>query len=249
MKTATNHNLFQTIILVFLSSCYSSIAEGASTKFPLHEFLSTSSINVSNSSDFMVGAELFYLCSSGQRSMRCCECDDECFHRRSCCIDKLWNPLRPIPLEDYMELFRNTTLHHLKTECQPVQPYASYHNFKIMFQESDYKDGYQMVSRCKSNSSSFAIKCTNDEMLSNFDRLPVISTSGDYLIFKNKYCTLCNDIKSFRNLNISLGCGKEIQRSTTTTPTTTMTTMTTNKSATTFTGIELTAPTPPQPEI
>ena len=228
-----NEMLMQIILCL---SCF--LVVSANDGFPLYEFLATSSINVSESSDFMMGAELFYLCGgewAGEK--KCCECDDDCFRKRSCCIDKLWDPLRPIPLSEYMELFRNETLQRLQTECQAVQPYASYPNFKVMFQESNFREGYEMVSSCKSESSTFTSKCNNDEKLPEFDRLPVISandSANDYLIYKNKYCALCNDIKSFRNLNITINCGNEIVTTTTTTtpsPTTPPPTTVSNQSS------------------
>ena len=204
---ASNSVMFLNVLVCIL--CFTK----GDQNFPLHEFLiTTTSINISLDSHFMEGAQLFYLCESPTTD-KCCSCGADCFQTRSCCIDKLWDRTGPpILLTEYMKMFRKENLLHTQTDCQPIQPYASNPRFGIMFKKSGYNDGYQMVSRCTRKESLLASKCTNeDKALTDLERLPVISTGDDYTIFKNKYCALCNDVSSFRNLNITINCENEVR--------------------------------------
>ena len=89
------------------------------------------------------------MCANGVKAARCCDCDEDCFRKRSCCIDKLWYPLNPVPLDEYMVKFKKQVDESTKLECRPLQPFASLPLFKKMLRDSSRLQlEYYLVNSC-----------------------------------------------------------------------------------------------------
>ena len=185
-------------------------------EFPLEKFLQSAfdKPKIAFSPDFLSKAKLIHMCTDGVKNLKCCDCDEDCFRKRTCCIDKLWDPLKPVPLDEYMVKFKKQVDESTKLECKPLQPFASLPLFKKMLRDSSSLQlEYYLVNSCPSSSVKEP-KCINDENLPEIERLPVLDEQ--LYIFKNKYCAMCNNVESFVNLNLTVGCnqlGSKVNRS------------------------------------
>ena len=191
--------VLELFFIAFYFPC--NIQATVSAEFPLQEFIQTAFKVPKNftGSNFLENAKLSFLCGSG-----CCDCDEDCFRKRSCCIDKLWNASNPIPLSEYMTNFKKEVDKTLPLECHFLEPFASLAIFKQMTIASpDSRLEYLLVASCPKGSIHVS-KCLSDQNLPDVERLPVIDEQ--FYIFKNKYCAMCNNVKTFVNLNLTVKC-------------------------------------------
>ena len=188
---------------LLLSAHFLTGTSGIDTKneFPLKEFLETAvKRNLSDFDEFdEFEAELkkSYLCS--HKAKKCCSCKDTCFAIRDCCIDKLWDPLNPIPLPEYLMKFRTEVERHSKAHCKGVEPFVSMTRFNSI-------RGYFMIDNCplSTEKSDFGSKCVNDSSLSDRERVPVFVDGT--VLYKNQYCALCNGVSFFKTVNLTVNC-------------------------------------------
>ena len=64
-------------------------------------------------------------CSRGNNPRKCCECNDNCWTFKTCCIDQLWNPLHPVNLQSYIDSFLKLTTGYKNVQCIKAFPFIS----------------------------------------------------------------------------------------------------------------------------
>lgn len=133
--------------------------------------------------------------------IRCCECQDACFHYGTCCIDKLWIELKnPIKLDDYVTQFlqKSTSVRTNSFTCEDVYPLA-----KDM---GHISRSYLMVTSCKNGAKPDDVTACQSRNAANSleNMIPVIGS--DNYIYKNRFCALCSFVATFELVNIGVLC-------------------------------------------
>nr|XP_047140840.1 uncharacterized protein LOC124815937 [Hydra vulgaris] len=141
--------------------------------FPLSQYMNIS--NIDNIDQF--------LCQKQSLSFKLCNCNENCFESRTCCIDKLWNNTNPIPLNAYLAMFVNKTKSFKDMVCEKVlEPAVKFTN-KI--------EEVLMVHSCNNSAKTIHInKCIKNNTASNLGNVPVIGS--DNTIYRNAACAFCN---------------------------------------------------------
>ena len=161
------------------------------TLFPLSQYL-----NVTNRSNANQ-----YLCQQYDESYKCCNCDDNCFFSRTCCIDKLWNVTQPLPLKEYLEMFVNVSKSFKEIVCERIISFEvnSNHTSEELWMVRSCKEGAEVkdVQRCLNNSSQLLA-----------DNLPVLGY--DKTLYRNEACARCN-FASSQAMNLLFLCDSKIE--------------------------------------
>ena len=149
--------------------------------FPFEEFFNLT-INASS-------WKQFYLCQQqGQYDARCCGCQDDCWLKRSCCIDKLWTGYEF--LTQYLEKFVTQAKKYENMQCRPLIG-----NADVL--ESDLVN---MVTHCSQNGNFERCSHGHDTGI----ELPVIGK--DENVYQNDHCLRCNGIDKLENFPVKLIC-------------------------------------------
>ncbi|XP_066922116.1 uncharacterized protein [Clytia hemisphaerica] len=122
----------------------------------------------------------------------CCDCTEDCWKYKTCCIDKLWNEyqLPPLTIEQYVKNFEDKSNTYKATSCEKVLPLGNHETETI-----------DMVVACPRDSiENLRQKC----VLGTDEQFPVLG--DDEYVYKNMFCALCNHITRFEYLNISAAC-------------------------------------------
>ena len=94
------------------------VSSVSSSKFPLKDIFHLSQ-------DAKIPKEN-YLCSTDIKTRykngKCCKCTRDCMKYKTCCIDLLWNSKRPVPSQEYLNLFMNVTNQYKDTTCELAFP-------------------------------------------------------------------------------------------------------------------------------
>ena len=179
--------------VLFMTIFY--VSSVVNSKFPLKDILHLSQ-------DVEVTEEN-YLCSidnkNGYKNDKCCECTRDCMKYKTCCIDLLWNSTRPVPSQEYLDLFINATNQYKDTTCKPVFPVADQN------EQNNTSENILMVSTCLKHANNLdKERCKNSNGTSYESIMPVFGS--DQYIYKNSFCASCNFVKQYQLLNLTAKC-------------------------------------------
>ena len=150
-------------------------------KFPFEKFFNLSF----NASSWKQS----FLCQQESHDTKCCDCDNNCWLRRSCCIDKLWNgDNRSLP--KYLDEFTQKAKQYDNKQCRPLLG-------DIDVLESDI---VSMITRCNQKGSFKS--CSHGDAAGI--QIPVIGSDGN--VYQNEYCLRCNGIPKVDNFPVKLIC-------------------------------------------
>ena len=142
-----------------------------------------------------------YLCTGGADET-CCNCADDCMETHTCCIDKLWDPAKPMSLQSYLDIFMETSNGYRQQVCEYVLPYVINQGHdsekRLMIKSCKIGADFNDIVYCMENDN-------NDLELS----IPVFGT--DNYLYRNKYCALCHFIMNFTNVDIKGVCEERLQ--------------------------------------
>ncbi|XP_065655011.1 uncharacterized protein LOC105846311 [Hydra vulgaris] len=159
--------------------------------FPLNQHME--GVNVTNTAQF--------LCHQDS-SLKLCNCHNDCFTSKTCCIDKLWNTSNPLPLDLYLETLVKTSNLHKDMTCEQVIPVATY--------SGHVSEKILMVHYCHDGAESDAIDiCLNNSDKQYAENVPVIGL--DNIIYRNAGCARCNFAQFFA-LNLLFECQLEANK-------------------------------------
>ena len=167
----------------------------ASAKFPLKDILHLSQ-------DVKV-AEEKYLCSTNIRTRykndKCCECTKDCMKYKTCCIDLLWNSKRPVPSQEYLDLFINFSNQYKDTTCEPIFPVIDKNV------QNNTSENILMVSTCLNHASHNDKEGCKHSIGTTYESIMPVFGSDQY-IYKNSFCARCNFIEHYQLLNLTAKC-------------------------------------------
>ena len=152
----------------------------ASSKFPLKDILHLSQ-------DVKVSVDNYLCNTNATRYSKCCECTRDCMKYKTCCIDLLWNSTRPVPSEEYLDLFINVTNQYKDTTCEPVFPVVDKNV------QNNTRENILMVSTCLKQASRFDKERYNS-IGTSYESIMAVFGSDQY-VNKNSFCARCNFIK------------------------------------------------------
>ena len=133
------------------------------------------------------------LCNGSKSDRKCCDCNDDCLRFKTCCIDKLWNSLNPLPLQEYLKALVNETSKFKDTTYEKVFPLVP--GSKTVY----------MLSTCIDNADQADIDgCLNKNSSSYEYNIPVFG--NDNYLCKNSFCARCNSIENFEPVNLTANC-------------------------------------------
>ena len=179
--------------VLFMAIFY--VSSVVSSNFPLRDILHLSQ-------DVKVTEEN-YLCSIDNKNRykkeKCCKCTRDCMKYKTCCIDLLWNSTRPVPSQEYLDLFINVTNQYKDTTCKPVFPVADQN------EQNNTSENILMVSTCLKHASNLdKERCKHSNGTSYESIMPVLGS--DQYIYKNSFCASCNFVKQYQLLNLTAKC-------------------------------------------
>ena len=163
----------------------------ASSKFPLKDILHLSQ-------DVKVSVDNYLCNTNATRYSKCCECTRDCMKYKTCCIDLLWNSTRPVPSEEYLDLFINVTNQYKDTTCEPVFPVVDKNV------QNNTRENILMVSTCLKQASRFDKERYNS-IGTSYESIMAVFGSDQY-VNKNSFCARCNFIKHYQLLNLTAKC-------------------------------------------
>ncbi|XP_012560372.2 uncharacterized protein LOC105846311 [Hydra vulgaris] len=177
-------------IFFYLSIIHSFFAE--EFLFPLSQYME--GVNVTNTAQF--------LCQHQDSSLKLCNCHNDCFTSKTCCIDKLWNNSNPLPLDLYLETLVKTSNLHKDMACEQVIPVATH--------SGHVSEKILMVHYCHDGAESNAINtCLNNSDAQYVKNIPVIGLNN--IIYRNAGCARCNFAQFFA-LNFLFECQLETNK-------------------------------------
>ena len=182
--------------VLFIAVFY--VSSVASAKFPLKDVLHLSQ-------DVKL-AEENYLCSidigNRLKNDKCCECTKDCMKYKTCCIDLLWNSEKPVPSQEYLDLFINVTNQYKDTTCEPV--------FLVTDKnvQNNTSENILMVSTCLNHASHIDKEGCKHSIGTTYESITPVFGSDQY-IYKNSFCARCNFIEQYQLLNLTAKCASQ----------------------------------------
>ena len=133
-----------------------------------------------------------------------CSCEDECWHKNECCIDKYWSEyvskqssLAEVTLDGYLDELYLMQLKFEQKKCLPLiqDPHLQ-----------EFSDTKFMVSSClgKNRTEHQIDMCLEDGKGETL--LPVIGK--DNVPYKNQYCAQCNDVYEYQIFPVTVICNR-----------------------------------------
>ena len=178
--------LLMTVFYVFSVAC---------SKFPLKDIFHLSQ-------DAKIPKEN-YLCSADIKTRykndKCCKCTKDCMKYKTCCIDRLWNSTRPVPFQEYLNLFMNAASQYKDTTCELAFP-AIDKNV-----QNNTSENILMVSTCLKHASHLDKQGCKHSIGTSYESIMPVFGSDQY-IYKNSFCARCNFVKHYQLLNLTAKC-------------------------------------------
>ncbi|XP_057311653.1 uncharacterized protein LOC130649399 [Hydractinia symbiolongicarpus] len=177
--------LLCTVLLMYVvNTVHSQLLRG----FPINEFM--------NATEFSKNYPFYRLLCNGLKAIgepQCCECDKDCIKYRTCCIDKLWDSEKPLPLQPYLSKFIEETKKHKEISCEPVLNHTQHKS-----------ETFLMVTSCLPGANQSDVNgCISPGIeINNYS--PIVDES--LYLYRNEYCARCNFITNFKRLDIKARC-------------------------------------------
>ena len=136
-------------------------------------------------------------CLDETTNMKCCSCTWDCMRLKDCCLDWYFAQNLPLPPQSYLKRFLDTTKQSRKI-CSPVLPF-------VQLQVKHKVEKLMMIADCPMFVTASKLQCENPNAFleSLFDYKYLIPVLGnDQVVYKNKFCAICNGISNFSQLQI-----------------------------------------------
>lgn len=135
------------------------------------------------------------LCNGTNTSTKkCCNCDATCSKFKSCCVDKFWNPARPVNVSDYKTLLTADTLKYKNHNCQNAISMAGHQN----------NAKYLIVQSCLEEASEESKENCMKEVDKSEYMIPVVGE--DQYLYRNIHCAQCNNVNRYSPVRIVATC-------------------------------------------
>jgi len=164
---------------------------GIFSNFPAVEFFGLSSTKEIRSLDQ-------YLCHT-PASPKCCNCQEDCWKDRSCCIDVLWSDKENLDLDQYLKKFLDKSDQYIIKTCEPVFPPAQKLGRK--------SQNLYMITSCSLAARKLDRQyCFADASKSDIPQLYVPVRDQNHVLYKNMFCAKCNLVNNYSFIDLKLEC-------------------------------------------
>ena len=136
-----------------------------------------------------------------QSSSKCCSCSKYCNIHGTCCIDAFFDENFD-SFTEYLRFFKQKATIKNYIEVLPVIEYGQLLLSDILSNKNCDVDKIPILTKCENVNSEFYEMC-NDTDNSNTEY--IIRVKGnDGIIYRNKYCALCNNVTSYEDVQYLL---------------------------------------------
>ena len=136
-----------------------------------------------------------------QSSSKCCSCSKYCNIHGTCCIDAFFDRHFD-SFTEYLRFFKQKTAIKKYIEVLPVIEYSQLVFSDILTNKNCDVDKIPIFTKCLNVNSEFYEMC--NETNNNNTEYLIRVTGSDGIIYRNKYCALCNNVTSYEDVQYLL---------------------------------------------
>ena len=141
-----------------------------------------------------------------QFSSKCCSCSKYCNIHGTCCIDAFFDESFD-SFTEYLRFFKQKAAIKNYIEVLPVIEYGQLVFSNILNNENCDVDKIPVFTKCVNVSSELYKMCNDTD---NNNREYIIRVKGnDGIIYRNKFCALCNNVTSYGDVQYLLSYCRE----------------------------------------